>query len=144
MTNAPDATGASGACTYNLTFTWANFTGAARTDTIIAKETPSGGTKVTQTLTWSANGQQERSVGEQDLIRDFSDRWLDRRYHARITPTTTTRSVKPTATNWANRARPLNLRTTSGTTTNGTAQKAPSARTPPRLNGAMFTTSATA
>jgi RHS repeat-associated protein len=53
LTNAPDATGASGTSTYNLTFTWANFTGSARTDTIIAKQTPSGGTQVTQTLTFT-------------------------------------------------------------------------------------------
>jgi YD repeat-containing protein len=53
LTNAPDATSASGTSTYNLTFTWANFTGSARTDTIIAKQTPSGGTQVTQTLTFT-------------------------------------------------------------------------------------------
>jgi len=53
LTNAPDASSASGTSTYNLTFTWANFTGAAKTDTIIAKETPSGGTQVTQTLTFT-------------------------------------------------------------------------------------------
>ena len=37
LTNAPDASGATGTSTYKLTFTWANFSGAAKTDTIIAK-----------------------------------------------------------------------------------------------------------
>jgi hypothetical protein len=56
LTGAPDTTGVSGTSTYNLTFTWSSFTGAARTDTIVAKETPSGGTQVTQTLTFLVAG----------------------------------------------------------------------------------------
>src|SRR5205823_8524144 len=40
LTGAPDTTGVSGSSTYNLTFTWSSFTGAAKTETIIAKETP--------------------------------------------------------------------------------------------------------
>jgi hypothetical protein len=53
---APDVTGASGASTYNLTFTWTSFTGTARSETIIAKETPQGGSQVTQTLTFLVAG----------------------------------------------------------------------------------------
>jgi YD repeat-containing protein len=56
LTNAPDTTGVSGSSTYNLTFTWKSFTGAAKTETIVAKETPSGGSQVTQTLTFLVAG----------------------------------------------------------------------------------------
>jgi RHS repeat-associated protein len=56
LTGAPDTTGVSGTSTYNLTFTWSSFTGAARTDTIVAKETPQGGSQVTQTLTFLVAG----------------------------------------------------------------------------------------
>jgi RHS repeat-associated protein len=51
-TNAPDATSITGASTYNLKFTWANFSGAARTDTIVVTETPTVGSALTQTLTF--------------------------------------------------------------------------------------------
>src|SRR5207244_857972 len=34
VSNAPDATSVSGTSTYRLTFTWASFTGAARSDTV--------------------------------------------------------------------------------------------------------------
>src|SRR5207245_8449189 len=40
LTGAPDTTGVSGTSTYNLTFTWSSFTDAAKTETIVAKETP--------------------------------------------------------------------------------------------------------
>ncbi len=53
---APDVTGVSGASTYNLTFSWTSFTGAARSETIIAKETPQGGSQLTQTLTFLVAG----------------------------------------------------------------------------------------
>ncbi len=53
--SAPDATSISGATTYNLTFTWANFSGAARTDTISVTETPTVGSAITQTLTFLVN-----------------------------------------------------------------------------------------
>jgi hypothetical protein len=56
LTNAPDTTGVSGSSTYNLTFTWKSFTGAAKTETIVAKETPQGGSQVTQTLTFLVAG----------------------------------------------------------------------------------------
>src|SRR6516165_5266829 len=52
MTSAPDATSVSGTSTYRLQFTWANFSGAARTDTISITETPTVGSAVTQTLTF--------------------------------------------------------------------------------------------
>src|SRR5207244_12486698 len=56
LTGAPDTTGVSGTSTYNLTFTWSSFTGNAKTETIIAKETPQGGSQVTQTLTFLVAG----------------------------------------------------------------------------------------
>jgi hypothetical protein len=56
LTNAPDTTGVSGASTYNLTFSWSSFTGAARSEIIIAKQTPQGGSQVTQTLTFLVAG----------------------------------------------------------------------------------------
>jgi hypothetical protein len=56
LTNAPDTTGVSGSSTYDLTFTWKSFTGAAKTETILAKETPQGGSQVTQTLTFLVAG----------------------------------------------------------------------------------------
>jgi RHS repeat-associated protein len=52
MTSAPDATSVSGTSTYRLQFTWANFSGAARTDTISITETPMVGSAVTQTMTF--------------------------------------------------------------------------------------------
>jgi RHS repeat-associated protein len=52
VTNAPDATNVSGSATYDLTFNWKSFTGAARTDTISVTETPTSGNPITQTLTF--------------------------------------------------------------------------------------------
>jgi RHS repeat-associated protein len=51
-TNAPDATSISGASSFDLTFTWASFTGAARTDTITLTETNTDTTQNIQTLTF--------------------------------------------------------------------------------------------
>src|SRR5205823_7587967 len=42
LTNAPDASGATGTTTYRLSFTWATFTGAAKTDTVKFTATVSG------------------------------------------------------------------------------------------------------
>jgi YD repeat-containing protein len=56
LTNAPDTTGVSGTSTYKLTFNWSSFTGAAKTETILAKQTPQGGSQVTQTLTFKVAG----------------------------------------------------------------------------------------
>jgi RHS repeat-associated protein len=53
MTSAPDAINVTGTSTYRLQFTWANFTGAARTDTITVKETPTVGSAITQVLTFT-------------------------------------------------------------------------------------------
>jgi hypothetical protein len=55
VTNAPDASNVTGSATYQLQFAWASFTGSARTDTISITETPTVGSAVTQTLTFSVN-----------------------------------------------------------------------------------------
>jgi YD repeat-containing protein len=52
LSSAPDATSVSGSSTYRLQFTWANFSGSARTDTISVTETPTVGSAITQTLTF--------------------------------------------------------------------------------------------
>jgi hypothetical protein len=52
VANAADATNVTGASTYRLQFTWANFTGAARTDTITVTETPTVGQPNTQSITF--------------------------------------------------------------------------------------------
>jgi RHS repeat-associated protein len=48
FSKAPDATGITGASSYNAAFSWASFTGAAHNDTITVTETSSGGAKLTQ------------------------------------------------------------------------------------------------
>ncbi|HTU21877.1 MAG TPA: hypothetical protein VMG10_27815 [Gemmataceae bacterium] len=48
-----DLTNISGTNTLNLQGTWANFTGATRTDTISVTETPQSGSPITQTMTFS-------------------------------------------------------------------------------------------
>src|SRR5205807_514053 len=50
FTNAPDATSISGSSTYRVQFTWANFTGADRTDSITL--TVNTGSQTSQTLTF--------------------------------------------------------------------------------------------
>src|SRR5262249_39158292 len=49
---APHAPSGSGTGTYRLQFTWASFTGAARTDTITLTTTNTDSTQQTQTLTF--------------------------------------------------------------------------------------------
>ncbi|HTU91033.1 MAG TPA: hypothetical protein VMF69_13220, partial [Gemmataceae bacterium] len=56
VSQAPDLTDVSGANTANLQGTWANFTGAARTDTISVTETPQSGSPITQTMTFEVAG----------------------------------------------------------------------------------------
>jgi hypothetical protein len=55
---APDATNVSGASTYRLQFTWATFTGSARTDTISLTTTFADTTQITQSYTFqvTSNG----------------------------------------------------------------------------------------
>src|SRR5262249_12485562 len=55
LTNAPDATSVTGSSTYRLQFTWASFTGAARTDTITITTTNTDQTQQTKTLTFKVN-----------------------------------------------------------------------------------------
>jgi RHS repeat-associated protein len=56
LTNAPDATGISGQSSYRLQFTWASFTGTARTDTIKITATNTDSSQLTQTLTFLVAG----------------------------------------------------------------------------------------
>src|SRR5207302_10390477 len=49
---AADATSISGSSTYRLQFTWGNFSGAARTDTITITETATDNSQLSQTLTF--------------------------------------------------------------------------------------------
>jgi hypothetical protein len=51
---APDATGITGASTYDVQFSWASFTGAARTDTVSVTET-SGINHVTHSYTFTVS-----------------------------------------------------------------------------------------
>src|SRR5262249_17985400 len=55
LTQAPDATNVTGANTYRLQFTWASFTGAARTDTITITTTNTDGFQQSRTLTFKVN-----------------------------------------------------------------------------------------
>jgi RHS repeat-associated protein len=52
FTSAPDATSITGSTTYRAQWTWGNFTGATRTDTVVVTETPTVGSAITQTLTF--------------------------------------------------------------------------------------------
>ena len=52
LSGAPDAVNVSGQTTFDLQFSWASFTGAARTDTITLTTTNSDNTQQTQTLTF--------------------------------------------------------------------------------------------
>ena len=52
LTQASDATGVTGASTFELKFTWASFTGAPHTDTISVTETPTVGSPITQSYTF--------------------------------------------------------------------------------------------
>jgi RHS repeat-associated protein len=52
LSSAPDATSVSGTSSYRLQFTWASFTGAARTDSITLTVTDTGSNQQTQTLTF--------------------------------------------------------------------------------------------
>jgi hypothetical protein len=56
LSQAPDAVSVSGLGTYRLQFTWASFTGAARTDTIKLTTTNTDGSQQVQTLTFRVNG----------------------------------------------------------------------------------------
>jgi hypothetical protein len=51
MSSAPDATNVSGTSSYRLQFTWASFTGAARSDSVTITVT-SGTTQVSQTISF--------------------------------------------------------------------------------------------
>jgi YD repeat-containing protein len=53
---APDAQNVTGASTYRLQFNWANFSGAARTDSIKITTTNTDSTQQIQTLTFSVSG----------------------------------------------------------------------------------------
>src|SRR5262249_28157964 len=52
LTNAPDATSVSGTSSYNLTFSWASFTGGPRSDSIVITTTNVDNSQQTQTLTF--------------------------------------------------------------------------------------------
>ncbi len=52
LSQAPDATNVTGQGTYRLQFTWASFTGAARTNTITVTTTNTDSTQQTQVLTF--------------------------------------------------------------------------------------------
>src|SRR5262249_24230793 len=51
-----DITGVSGANTYNLKFTWANFSGDARAEIIGVTETAASGSAITQTVVFDVFG----------------------------------------------------------------------------------------
>jgi RHS repeat-associated protein len=56
LSGAPDATNATGLNSYRLQFTWASFTGPARTQTITLTTTFAGGGSQTQTFTFTVDG----------------------------------------------------------------------------------------
>jgi RHS repeat-associated protein len=56
LTNAPDATNVTGSSSQNLQLTWATFTGAARSDTIVLTTTNSDSTHAVQTLVYQVAG----------------------------------------------------------------------------------------
>ena len=55
VSQASDATSVTGQSTYELKFTWANFTGAARTDQVTITATNSDSTQESETLTFQVN-----------------------------------------------------------------------------------------
>src|SRR5262245_61108562 len=55
LTSAPDATSVTGASTYRLQFTWASFTGTARTDTITITTTNTDQTVQSRTITFKVH-----------------------------------------------------------------------------------------
>jgi YD repeat-containing protein len=56
LTNAPDATSISGTSTYRLTFTWASFTGAARSDTVKVTVTASDTSQASKSIKFIVAG----------------------------------------------------------------------------------------